>query len=172
MLQRLSRRFTSIIRTTLTAYTTTVSARALLTLTKHVNASSVSPGDRIVYRIVVTNSGPSAAPLTISDSAPISLTDLVVSSSAGGCTSLPCAVASLAPNAVVTVYVAATVAQTVTGAFVNSANVTTTAELVDGSSTADDCHGQCDQHRPMWQWRSVRRRPCWRASASPIRWWQ
>jgi uncharacterized repeat protein (TIGR01451 family) len=122
----------------LTAFTTTVSARALLTLTKHVNANSISPGDRIVYRIVVTNSGPSAAPLTISDSAPISLTDLVVSSSAGGCTSLPCAVASLAPNAVVTVFIAATVAQTVTGALVNSASVTTTVDLVGGSSTTDD----------------------------------
>ncbi len=115
--------------------TTTATAEALITVSNDVNGSTVTSGDRIVYTVTVTNSGPSAATVFVSDVLPAGLTVLGVSSSAGGCTGLPCAVGEVAVGESAVVYIVAQVVATTTGELVNRATVTTTAALSPGSST-------------------------------------
>ena len=59
--------------------TTTATAEALITVSNDVNGSTVTSGDRIVYTVTVTNSGPSAATVFVSDVLPAGLTVLGVS---------------------------------------------------------------------------------------------
>ncbi len=114
--------------------TATVSAPAQLTLEKSVTPAAATPDQTVIYAITATNSGPNAAAdVVISDTLPVSLTVLAVSSSAGGCTSLPCTIGDLAANSSAVVYVVARVVQTTSGNIENTAVVTTTTALAAGS---------------------------------------
>jgi uncharacterized repeat protein (TIGR01451 family) len=121
------------------ATTTTSVDAALVTLVKSVIPATAAPEQTVIYAITATNSGPSAAAnVVISDSLPASLTVLAVSSSAGGCTGLPCTIGDLAANRSAVVYVVARVAQTTTGGIDNTAVVTTTSPLAAGSKLTAD----------------------------------
>jgi uncharacterized repeat protein (TIGR01451 family) len=91
----------------------------------------------------VANAGPSAAlNVVVSDALPVSLTVASISSSAGGCTGFPCALGDVAAGAAASIYIIATVAQTVTGAIDNVATATTSTPLAvasdpDGSAQID-----------------------------------
>ncbi len=102
--------------------------------------ASIVPGTSASYSLVVTNRGPSAAAdVVLEDPAQPGLT--ITSVSGGGCTSIPCTLGTLAPNASVTVTVNATLdATAVPGGNVrNSATVSATTpdpNLFDNTSTA------------------------------------
>ena len=69
---------------------TLVTATARLTLVKEVFPALVEPGATLHYRIVITNSGPSAAAnVVVADTLPAAIDAVAVSSSQGGCTGFP-----------------------------------------------------------------------------------
>ena len=117
-------------------YTTTVQASALLRIAKSVTPSAAVPGATIVYRIVVTNGGPSLAhEVTVSDAVPAAIEEPLVSSSQGGCTGLVCRLGDIAPGASATILIVGTVAGGASGVIENTAAVTSTTALATGSVT-------------------------------------
>ncbi|MBK8798714.1 MAG: hypothetical protein IPM07_21350 [Anaerolineales bacterium] len=73
----------------------------------------------------------------MADSVPAQLQNVLVSSSAGGCSNFPCVLGNLAPDGSATILVAGVVAQSVTSAFTNTASLSTGTALASGSVTSD-----------------------------------
>ena len=117
------------------AYTTTVQALALLTLTKRAAAANVLVGDLVQYQIVVTNGGPSTArAVTVADLMPAAVANALVSSSRGGCMGFPCSLGDLEPGAAATIVVAGIAATG--GVAYNQATVTSITDLDPASILA------------------------------------
>ncbi len=117
------------------AFTTTVQALALLTLTKRAAATNVLVGDLVQYQIVVANSGPSTArAVTVADLMPATIANALVSSSRGGCTGFPCSIGDLEPGATATIIVAGMAAAS--GPAYNQAAVTSATDLDPASMLA------------------------------------
>jgi uncharacterized repeat protein (TIGR01451 family) len=85
-----------------------------------VTAGPFNAGQSIGYTLVVANAGPSPAAAIVVTDTPTNMTITTVSG--GGCSALPCTIASLASGANVTINVTATI--TAAGAFDNSATAT------------------------------------------------
>jgi uncharacterized repeat protein (TIGR01451 family) len=114
---------------------TVISAEARLTLVKEVAPASAVPGATVTYRIVVNNHGPATAKrVVVSDVLPVEVQDALVSSSIGGCNSLPCALGDLRPGDSATILVVGKVASTATGAFTNTATVGSDTTLSESST--------------------------------------
>jgi uncharacterized repeat protein (TIGR01451 family) len=117
-------------------FTTTAQALARLILSKSVTPPTAGPGGTIVYRIIVTNTGPSTArSVVVSDLLPSALLNPLVSSSQGGCTGFACALGDIAPDAAATILVVGTLADNAAGVIANTATVTSTTALATGSVT-------------------------------------
>jgi large repetitive protein len=91
-------------------------------------------GESISYTIVVANAGPSTATNVQVTDTPTNLSIGTVSG--GGCSALPCTIASLASGANVTINVTATI--TAVGAFDNSATVSATETDPNPSNNTDN----------------------------------
>lgn len=118
---------------------TLIQASAALTLTKIAQPPTARPGDLVVYQIVVTNTGPSAAAsVVISDPLPASLRTPLISSSAGGCTAFPCGLGTLNPGESATVLVIGWLADDAAGAITNTATVTTSTPLSNPGDDQED----------------------------------
>jgi len=106
---------------------TNVTQNAVLQLRKVANPSPATPGQDLNYTIVVTNTGPSdAANVTVSDTLPASFTLALVTSSQGGCASLPCNLGTLPAGGNASVILNGRVAADATGSLTNTAAVTST----------------------------------------------
>jgi uncharacterized repeat protein (TIGR01451 family) len=117
-------------------YTTTAQASAQIVIAKRVTPPSAAPGATIVYRIVVTNAGPSAAQaVTVNDVLPAAIENPLVSSSQGGCTSFACELGDIAPGAAATILVVGQLADSASGQIENTATVTSATALATGSVT-------------------------------------
>ena len=118
------------------AATTTVLATAKVTLHKDVTPATAQPGATIVYRIVVTNAGPStAAAVVVSDALPAALLNAQVSSTPAGCTAFPCALGDLAPGAAATILVVGQLAPEAAGSVTNTATLSSATSLAPASTT-------------------------------------
>jgi uncharacterized repeat protein (TIGR01451 family) len=102
--------------------TTTLAPQANLQIQK-LGPSTVVPGNKITYTIVVTNAGPSAASVvTITDPTPAGLTNPVVT---GACSSFDCVInGGLAVNATARLTVTFDVLPDAVGVITNTASVT------------------------------------------------
>ena len=128
------------------AYTTTATAQAALFVSKVATPQPAVLGGQLVYRIVVTNTGPSAAQaVTVTDNLPAALLNPVVSSSQGGCIAFPCALGTIPAGGSATLLVIGTVAPTATADIVNTATVTSATSL-DQCARRPDEHGHDDGH--------------------------
>jgi uncharacterized repeat protein (TIGR01451 family) len=118
------------------ATTATVHAFATVTLHKAVTPATAQPGDTVVYRIVVTNSGPSAArDVFVSDPLPAALLNAQVSSTPAGCTDFPCALGDLTPGAAATILVVGQLAPEAAGLVSNTATLSSATSLAPASTT-------------------------------------
>jgi uncharacterized repeat protein (TIGR01451 family) len=90
------------------------------------------PGQSVEYTLLVSNAGPGAATITVTDT-PTNL--LITSVSGGGCAALPCTLPSLASGNSVTIDVSATI--TAPGAFDNSATATAAEPDPDTTNNTD-----------------------------------
>jgi uncharacterized repeat protein (TIGR01451 family) len=116
------------------AVTTTVQAQAQLILSKAVTPPTAGPGGTILYRIIVTNTGPSAARnVVVSDALPADLLNPLVISSQGGCNGFGCALGDLAPGAAATILVVGQLSGNAAGPITNTATVTSSTALAAGS---------------------------------------
>ncbi len=105
-------------------HTTVVTTTADLLVAKEARPTTAVPGEELTYLITVDNRGPSAASdVLISDTLPAGFTATSISSNQSDCSTLPCAVETLASDEEVTVTIIGTVASTVTTALVNRAAV-------------------------------------------------
>lgn len=122
--------------------TVQVDLMADLSITKTDSPDPVLAGNQVTYTVVVTNAGPSdGETVTVSDSLPEGFTASTVSSSQGGCVSLPCDLGTLVGGSSATVTIVADVASsTPAGTYVDTASVTTTTDDPDPSnnSTSED----------------------------------
>jgi len=102
--------------------------------------STIGPilaGQSIQYSIVVTNNGPSVATnVQVSDTP----TNITITNVAGGCSALPCTIASIAAGTNVAITVTATVGAA-GGAFNNSASATATQTDPTSGNNTDDAPG-------------------------------
>ena len=115
-----------------TSFTTTVAAYAALVVTKLATPATARPGDLIVYQIVVTNTGPSAAQhVTVTDDLPSQLLNPLVNSSQGGCVSFPCTLGPIPAGGGATILVIGTLAMSATGKITNTVLVSTTTALTN-----------------------------------------
>lgn len=119
-------------------YILAIASVADLAVLKTADRSSLSPGDEIIYTIVITNNGPDAATDTIlTDTVPNSIPNSQYSFD-GGSTWLPwigsLSLGTLDPGASVTVLLRGTYDGTATNAVVNLAQVTTSASDPDLSN--------------------------------------
>ena len=115
-----------------TSFTTTAAAYAALVVTKLATPTTARPGDLVVYQIVVTNTGPSAAQqVTVTDNLPPQLLNPLVNSSQGGCLSFPCSLGSLPAGGSATILVFGTLATNAAGTIVNTVLVSTTTALTN-----------------------------------------
>ena len=118
---------------------TVVTAEALVNIVKDVIPAAVEPGMGIVYRMVVTNAGPSTARnVVVADTLPPEVINAAVSSSQGGCTGFPCTLDDIDPGSSATIFVVGTVADGADGDFTNTASLTSDTAFVEGSTTSDD----------------------------------
>lgn len=119
--------------------TTTISGASDLSVSKDDGLTSAIPGANIAYTLIVTNSGPSAAPgALITDIMPSALTNVTWTCSASVGSSCPAsgsghiiATLNLLVNGTATFNIAATIASTATGSLVNSVSVTPAAGATD-----------------------------------------
>jgi len=114
--------------------TVVVSADDTLAITKSA-PSKINPGELLTYQIVVSNSGPSAATsVTISDTLPLELMNLFVTSSQGSCVIvgglLSCNIDTLHVDKSASVFVTGRVDESATGAIVNRAAATSDADSI------------------------------------------
>jgi uncharacterized repeat protein (TIGR01451 family) len=117
-----------------TSVTTTVETLANLSIGKSATPSPAVPGEQLTYQIVVTNSGPSdAVGVQVTDTLPGGFTWSSISSSQGGCSSLPCTLGTLPAGGVVRITIVGSVAASVTTDLVNRAGVTSTTPGESGS---------------------------------------
>ncbi len=109
-----------------------------LVLSKTASPSPAQPGRQLIYTIQVQNLGPSdAANVTVSDPllAAFSLTS--VTSSQGGCASLPCNLGTIPAGGSATVTLAGMVDSNASADLVNTATVTSTTPVINpGNDTA------------------------------------
>jgi uncharacterized repeat protein (TIGR01451 family)/fimbrial isopeptide formation D2 family protein len=120
-----------------TAATTLVTAAARMNITKLATPALATPGAAVTYRIVVTNSGPSAAAnVVVADVLPAEIDAAAVSSSQGGCTGFPCVLGDIAPDSSASILVVGALATDATGIFTNTASLTTDTPLASGSGTS------------------------------------
>jgi large repetitive protein len=113
----------------------TAVAAADLAITKTLNtAGPFNPGQTISYTLLVENLGPSTATNVQVTDTPSNLTIQTVSG--GGCTALPCTIASLASGANASITVTATI--NAGGAFDNSATVSGDQLDPDSSNNTDN----------------------------------
>jgi uncharacterized repeat protein (TIGR01451 family) len=116
--------------------TTTVEQLSNITMSKHATPAMATAGTALVYRIVVTNAGPSVAGgVVVSDALPTGFTATSITSSQGNCSALPCSVGDLAAGATVVVTVRGFVESDVTGSLANSASITATTPLTGATAT-------------------------------------
>ncbi|WP_154723337.1 DUF7933 domain-containing protein [Ilumatobacter coccineus] len=119
----------------------TAAPDADLVLTKTAAPDPVIAGELVTYTITVRNDGPSTAiGVQVDDALPAGLTVDDVSSSQGGCTSLPCDLGDLVDGASATVTVVAQVDADVTDLAPNSATTSSTtpdSDLSNNNDTAD-----------------------------------
>jgi uncharacterized repeat protein (TIGR01451 family) len=103
-----------------------------LSITKVGIPDPVSPGDKLTYTITVSNAGPDAAAnVTVDDTLPADVTLISVSSSQGGCSSLPCNLGAVASGDNATVEVAVSVAVNAVNPLENTAVVTSDTDDPD-----------------------------------------
>ncbi len=121
------------------SYTTSIDSRALLTLDKEAQSTSVAPGASLAYRITVYNAGPSLARnVVVTDALPGLLLNPLLSSSRGSCGAEACSLGDLEPGITATIMVMGVVSQLANGAIVNSAGLTTTTPLDEDSVLVDE----------------------------------
>ncbi|GAB2504298.1 Ig-like domain-containing protein [Lysobacter humi (ex Lee et al. 2017)] len=114
--------------------TTTVTPSADVSLVKTlVTAGPYRRGQAVQYSIVVSNAGPSTATNVQVTDTPTNLT--ITSVTGGGCSALPCSIASIASGASVTLTVNATI--NAAGAFDNAATATSTVSDPDAGNNTD-----------------------------------
>jgi uncharacterized repeat protein (TIGR01451 family) len=106
----------------------TITTSADLRLSKSASPASVVAGNTITWTINVVNDGPSdALAATVTDMLPSGITGVVVSSSVGGCTALPCVLGTIVSGGSASVTITATVTPGYNAATIdNAASVTST----------------------------------------------
>ncbi len=113
--------------------------RADLAITKRANAVQVSVGATFTYELTINNAGPDdATGVVVTDSLPVGLTLLAVTSSQGDCSgteTITCNLGALANGATATVTI--TVQADSTGQLVNEASVTAETADLDDSNNHD-----------------------------------
>jgi uncharacterized repeat protein (TIGR01451 family) len=103
-----------------------------LVIAKSATPDPAITGAALTYQIVVRNLGPSDADAVLAgDLLPAGFTVISVSSSQGGCTSLPCALGDLPANGQATVTIQGTVDPLQSAPLVNRAAVTATTPLTN-----------------------------------------
>ena len=89
------------------------------------NPSPAIPGQDLNYTILVTNTGPSDAQnVTVTDTLPASYTLALVTSSQGGCASVPCTLGTIVAGGNATMWINGKVAAGATGSVTNTVTVT------------------------------------------------
>jgi uncharacterized repeat protein (TIGR01451 family) len=116
--------------------------QADLSIAKVADPDPVSPGQELTYTITVSNAGPDDADgVIVDDTLPSGVTLVSVSSSQGGCTSLPCDLGTIASGVTnVTVTVVVQVDQAAAGPLENTAEVSSTTadpDPTDNSVTVE-----------------------------------
>ena len=102
----------------------TVTLNAVLQVRKVATPSPAIPGQELNYTILVTNTGPSDAQnVTVSDTLPVSYTLALVTSSQGGCASLPCTLGTIPAGGNAMIWINGKVAAGATGSITNTATV-------------------------------------------------
>ncbi len=115
---------------------TTVTRYAALDVRKGSNPSTATPGESLSYTIVVTNTGPSDADnVTVADTLPSGFTPVLIVSSQGGCSALPCNLGTLAAGANASITIHGEVDSDVTSDLQNTATVTSTTPGTGDSDT-------------------------------------
>lgn len=106
--------------------------QSTLVITKQASPDPAITGALLSYQIKVRNQGPSTADgVLVGDLLPAGFTLTSVSSSQGGCSSLPCALGSLPPNEEATITIVGMVDPLQSAALVNTAAVTATTPLTN-----------------------------------------
>jgi uncharacterized repeat protein (TIGR01451 family)/fimbrial isopeptide formation D2 family protein len=106
--------------------------QSTLVITKQASPDPAITGALLTYQIKVRNQGPSTADgVLVGDLLPAGFTVTSVSSSQGGCSSLPCALGSLPPNGEATITIVGMVDPLQSAALVNTAAVTATTPLTN-----------------------------------------
>jgi uncharacterized repeat protein (TIGR01451 family) len=106
--------------------TTQVTTAANLLIDKTVTPEIVTPGDDLIYEIVVTNRGPSdAQDVVVTDTLPVELTSAIYNASQGNCDNDVCTLGSIAAGEWVSIVIQASVSPEVTEPFTNTAEVGT-----------------------------------------------
>ncbi|RME84737.1 MAG: DUF11 domain-containing protein, partial [Caldilineae bacterium] len=114
---------------------TTVTRSAALQVRKLSNPATATPGENLSYTILVTNTGPSDADnVTISDTLPSGFTSVLIVSSQGGCTGLPCNLGTIpaGQNASLTIH-----GQVSSGATTSLQNTAAVTSTTPGSGDSD-----------------------------------
>jgi uncharacterized repeat protein (TIGR01451 family) len=101
--------------------------QANLSIAKEADLDPVSPGQELTYTITVSNPGPDIAlDVTVTDNLPSGVTLVLVSSSQGDCTALPCNLSTVASGGSATVEIVVSIEEDAAIPLVNTAEVSST----------------------------------------------
>ncbi len=122
-------------------------ARADLSITESANPDPAIAGDQLIYTLRINNAGPDTAHnVQLTEILPSSVTLSSVSSSQGGCTSLPCNLGTVVNGKSATVTLTIIVNPNATGFLIN--NVRVSSNTTDPNSTNNSASEQTTVNSP------------------------